>query len=66
MVAATPSCNMLGNLPGPSGVTQSNRVRCLNTNPAHPNKIEPGKRPRITLTPTLVTENKSGKAVVSS
>ena len=65
MVAATPSCNMLGNLPGPSGVTQSNRVRCLNTNPAHPNKIEPGKRPRITLTPTLVTDNKSGKAVVS-
>ena len=28
-------------------------------------KIEPGKRPRITLTPTLVTDNKSGKAVVS-
>ena len=44
MVAATPSCNMLGNLPGPSGVTQSNRVRCLNTSPGHNNRIEPGVR----------------------
>ena len=55
---------MVGNLPGPSGVTQSNRVRCMNTNPDHPNRIEPGKRPRITLTPTLVT-NEDGKPVIA-
>ncbi len=63
VVAATPSCNLVGNLPGPSGVTQGNRLRSLNTTPGHPNRILPGKRPRITLTPTLVT--KDGKAVIA-
>jgi gamma-glutamyltranspeptidase/glutathione hydrolase len=63
VVAATPSCNLVGNRPGPSGVTQGNRVRCLNTTPGHPNRVEPGKRPRVTLTPTLVT--KDGKPVIA-
>lgn len=56
MVAATPSCNLVGNEPDPrTGITQGNRLRCMNTTPTHPNRIEAGKRPRITLTPTLVT-----------
>lgn len=63
VVAATPSCNLVGNKPGPSGVTQGNRVRSLNTMRGHPNRIQPGKRPRITLTPTLVL--KDGKPVVA-
>lgn len=63
VVAATPSCNLVGNKPGPSGVTQGNRLRSLNTTPGHPNRIEPGKRPRITLTPTLVTRD--GKPVLA-
>ncbi len=63
LVAATPSCNLLSNKPGLSGVNQGNRLRSLNTTPGHPNRIEPGKRPRITLTPTLVTRN--GKPVVA-
>jgi gamma-glutamyltranspeptidase/glutathione hydrolase len=63
VVAATPSCNLLGNQPGPSGVTQGNRLRSLNTSPKHPNRIQPGKRPRITLTPTLVL--KDGKPVIA-
>ncbi len=63
VVAATPSCNLLSNRPGPSGVVQGNRLRSLNTTPGHPNRIEPGKRPRITLTPTLVTRN--GKPVIA-
>lgn len=63
VVAATPSCNLVGNRPGPSGVTQGNRLRSLNTTPGHPNRIMAGKRPRITLTPTLVT--KDGRAVVA-
>ncbi len=63
VVAATPSCNLLTNTPGPSGVAQGNRVRCLNTTPDHPNRLQPGKRPRITLTPTLVTKN--GKPVIA-
>ena len=63
VVAATPSCNLVGNRPGPHGVVQGNRVRSLNTTPGHPNRVEPGKRPRITLTPTLVTRN--GKPVLA-
>jgi gamma-glutamyltranspeptidase / glutathione hydrolase len=54
VVAATPSCNIVTNRPGPSGVTQGTRLRCLNTTVDHPNRMEAGKRPRITLTPTLV------------
>jgi gamma-glutamyltranspeptidase/glutathione hydrolase len=63
VAAATPSCNLLGNRPSPSGVTQGNRVRCLNTAPNHPNQLQPGKRPRVTLTPTLVAN--SGKLVAA-
>ena len=63
VVAATPSCNMLTNKPGPSGVNQGNRVRCLNTTPGHPNRLKPGKRPRVTLTPTLVC--KDGKPILA-
>jgi gamma-glutamyltranspeptidase/glutathione hydrolase len=64
VVAATPSCNVEGNKPDPkTGVTQGNRVRCLNTTPGHPNRVQPDKRPRITLTPTIVTKN--GKPVLA-
>ncbi len=63
VVAATPSCNLLSNKPGPSGINQGNRLRSLNTTPGHPNRIEPGKRPRITLTPTLVM--KDGKPIIA-
>ena len=63
VVAATPSANLVGNQPGPSGVTQGNRVRSLNTTHGHPNRVQPGKRPRITLTPTLVL--KDGKPLLA-
>jgi len=63
VVAATPSCNLYGNKPGPSGVTQGTRLSSLNTTRGHPNRIEPGKRPRITLTPTIVVRD--GKAVAA-
>jgi gamma-glutamyltranspeptidase/glutathione hydrolase len=54
MVAATPSANVYhqGGY-SRAGVTYGNRLRSLNTVPGHPNCIQPGKRPRITLTPTL-------------
>ena len=29
----------------------------MNTDPNHPNRVEAGKRPRVTLTPTLVLKN---------
>lgn len=59
VVAATPSANVSHqeNGGGRAGVTFSNRLRSLNTTAGHPNCIQPGKRPRITLTPTLVLRN---------
>jgi len=64
VAAATPSCNLGGNQPDPkTGITQGNRVRSLNTTPGHPNRIEAGKRPRITLTPTIVM--KDGRPVLA-
>ena len=56
VVSATPSANVPKKPRdgGKAGVTFGNRLRSLNTTPGHPNCIEPGKRPRITLTPTLV------------
>jgi len=59
VVSATPSANVPKKPRdgGKAGVTYSNRLRSLNTTPGHPNCIQPGKRPRITLTPTLVLKN---------
>lgn len=64
MVSATPSANVDRSYTsgGRTGVTYGNRLRSLNTSPGHPNCIAPGKRPRITLTPTLVL--KDGKPVM--
>ncbi|MBD3422497.1 MAG: hypothetical protein GF398_20470 [Chitinivibrionales bacterium] len=61
MVVATPSGNGNYTLCSELGVHFARRLRCLNTMPGHPNQYEPGKRPRITLTPTLVL--KDGKPV---
>ena len=56
-VAATPSGNPPYNICEPLGIAHGNRLRSLNTAKGHPNRIEPGKRPRITLTPTLVMKD---------
>jgi len=65
VVAATPSCNVFGNKGdgGKTGVTHGNRLRSLNTTKGHPNCIQAGKRPRITLTPTMVL--KDGKPILA-
>ncbi len=64
VVSATPSANVPRNCTtGQAGVTYGNRLRSLNTTPGHPDCIEPGKRPRITLTPTLVL--KDGKPILA-
>jgi len=59
VVSATPSCNVFGNKGdgGKTGVTHGNRLRSLNTTKGHPNCIQAGKRPRITLTPTMVLKD---------
>ena len=64
VVSATPSANVYhegGS--GRAGVSFGNRLRSLNTTPGHPNCIMPGKRPRITLTPTLVL--KEGRPILA-
>ncbi len=59
VISATPSANVHfeDNLGGATGVSYGNRLRSLNTTQGHPNCIEAGKRPRITLTPTLVLKD---------
>jgi gamma-glutamyltranspeptidase/glutathione hydrolase len=64
VVSATPSANVYHDGGwSKAGVTYGNRLRSLNTTPGHPNCIQAGKRPRITLTPTLVL--KAGKPVLA-
>lgn len=58
VVSATPSANVYhAGGTGTTGVSYGNRLRSLNTTYGHPNCIQPGKRPRITLTPTLVLKD---------
>jgi gamma-glutamyltranspeptidase/glutathione hydrolase len=62
VVAATPS-GFSGVCVGKTGVYLGTRLPSFNTWEGSPNCIEPGKRPRITLTPTLVL--KDGKPVIA-
>jgi gamma-glutamyltranspeptidase / glutathione hydrolase len=62
VVAATPS-GFSGVVAGKTGVTLGTRLQSFNIWKGHPNCIEPGKRPRITLTPGLVF--KDGKPVLA-
>ena len=62
VVAATPS-GWSGVLAGKTGVWLGSRLQSFNVWPDHPNHIEPGKRPRVTLTPTLVL--KGGKPALA-
>jgi gamma-glutamyltranspeptidase/glutathione hydrolase len=62
VVAATPS-GWSGVVAGRSGVWLGSRLQSFNTWKDSPNVIEPGKRPRITLTPSLVS--KDGKPVLA-
>ncbi len=62
VVAATPS-GFSGVVAGKTGVFLGSRLQSFNNWADSPNVIEPGKRPRITLTPTLVF--KDGKPVIA-
>jgi gamma-glutamyltranspeptidase/glutathione hydrolase len=62
VVAATPS-GWSGVVAGKTGVWLGSRLQSFNLWKGHPNCLQPGKRPRITLTPTLVF--KDGKPVLA-
>ncbi len=64
VVAATPSgWGSTAGDGGSTGVKHGTRLISFNTTPGHPNAIEAGKRPRTTLTPTIVLKN--GKPVLA-
>jgi len=55
VIAATPSgLSSTAGVAGRTGIIHGARLSSLNTFPGTPNVIEPGKRPRITLSPTLL------------
>ncbi len=64
VVAATPS-GWGGRLAGDTGIVLGTRLKSFNVWKNHPNVIEPGKRPRITLTPTLVMKDDKPVLAVS-
>ena len=55
VIAATPSgLSSTAGVAGRTGIIHGARLSSLNTFAGTPNVIEPGKRPRITLSPTLL------------
>jgi gamma-glutamyltranspeptidase/glutathione hydrolase len=57
MIAATPSGGWISSspvIPG-LGFPLGTRAQMFSLDPEHPNALQPGKRPRTTLTPSLVT-----------
>jgi gamma-glutamyltranspeptidase/glutathione hydrolase len=60
LFSATPSSGwLLGGafVAGDTGVPMSNRMQAFRLEPDSPNIVAPGKRPRTTLTPTIVTKD---------
>lgn len=64
VVAATPS-GWSGVVAGKTGVWLGSRLQSFNLWKGHPNCLAPGKRPRITLTPTLILKDGVPVAAVS-
>ncbi|HEV2691111.1 MAG TPA: gamma-glutamyltransferase family protein [Bryobacteraceae bacterium] len=58
--SATPSGAWLPSvIAGDTGIPLTSRLQSFVMTPGHPNELKPGKRPRVTLSPTLIT--KAGK-----
>ena len=61
--SATPSGAWLPSvIAGDTGIPLTSRLQSFVMTPGHPNQLAPGKRPRVTLSPTLVTQ--AGKLVL--
>jgi len=67
MFSATPSGAWLpAVVAGDTGVLMGQRLQSALTDPNSPNVVAPGKRPRITLTPTLVLKDGRPLMVLST
>jgi gamma-glutamyltranspeptidase/glutathione hydrolase len=67
MFSATPSGAWMPSvIAGDTGIPLTQRAQSFLLIPNHPNVVEPGKRPRITLSPTLVTRAGQPFAVLST
>ncbi len=67
LFSATPSGAWLPSfIAGDTGIPISSRMQSFLLTPGHPNELKPGKRPRITLTPTLVMKDGKPFAALSS
>src|SRR6266852_5706087 len=67
MFSATPSGAWLpAVVAGDTGVLMGQRLQSALTDPGSPNVVAPGKRPRITLTPTLVLKDGQPFMVLST
>ncbi len=65
--SATPSGAWLPSfIAGDTGIPISSRMQSFLLTPGHPNELKPGKRPRITLTPTLVMKDGRPFAALST
>jgi gamma-glutamyltranspeptidase/glutathione hydrolase len=66
VIAATPSgLSSTAGVAGNTGIIHGTRLTSLNTVKGHPNVIEPGKRPRVTLTPTLLCKEEKPVAAIA-
>ena len=65
MISVTPSGGFLMNSPviGPLGFPLGTRLEMTRLEEEHPNTLRPGRRPRTTITPTMVT--RSGDPVLA-
>jgi gamma-glutamyltranspeptidase/glutathione hydrolase len=65
--SATPSGAWLPSfIAGDTGIPISSRMQSFLLTPGHPNELKPGKRPRITLSPTLVMKDGQPFAALST
>jgi gamma-glutamyltranspeptidase / glutathione hydrolase len=67
MISITPSGAWLPSvIAGSTGIPLTQRAQSFLLTPGHPNELAPGKRPRVTLSPTLVLKQGKPYAVLST
>jgi gamma-glutamyltranspeptidase / glutathione hydrolase len=65
--SATPSGAWLPSvIAGDTGIPFTTRLQSFVMTPGHANQLQPGKRPRVTLSPTLVTRNGKLEMILST